>query len=76
MNSDEMQLSIMTLSDLDEIAANLETDFDDFWNYNILKQEILSATSKVFVAKSNNNIVGFAGVSFILDEAVLMKLCL
>ena len=32
----------MTLEDLDLISTNLETDFDDFWNYNILKEEIKS----------------------------------
>ena len=32
----------MTLEDLDSISTSLETDFDDFWNYNILKEEIKS----------------------------------
>ena len=33
-----------TLSDLDLIKDVLETDFDDFWNYNILKKELQNGT--------------------------------
>ena len=56
----------MTLQDLDLI--NLE-DFDDFWNYNILKEELLSDFSSYIVATENNEILGFAGIKVILDEA-------
>ena len=36
----EINIYKMTLQDLEEIVDILETDFDNFWNYNILKQEI------------------------------------
>ncbi len=58
-------LEKMKLSDLPTI--DLE-DFDDFWNINILKEELMSKSSYYIIAKSENDIIGFAGVKFILDE--------
>lgn len=49
-------------------AIDLE-DFDDFWNENILKEELLSSSSYYIIAKSENDIIGFAGIKFLLDEA-------
>ena len=59
----------MQIKDLDLIANNLESDFDDFWNYNILKGELENINSKYLVAKIDNKIVGFAGIIPVLDEA-------
>ncbi|MCI8700622.1 MAG: ribosomal protein S18-alanine N-acetyltransferase [Clostridia bacterium] len=59
----------MSLSDLDSIKLILESDFDDFWNYNILKSELNNPNSKYLVAKINNTIVGFAGFITMYDEA-------
>ena len=56
----------MTVQDLDLISLE---DFDDFWSYNILKEELLSDTSFYIMAKSKNDIIGFAGIKFLLDEA-------
>ena len=64
----------MTLSDLDKIKDILITDFDDYWNYSILKEELLSQNSYYIVAKYNNEIVGFAGIKVILDEADIMNI--
>ena len=64
----------MTLSDLDKIKDILITDFDDYWNYSILKEELLSQNSYYIVAKYNNKIVGFAGIKVILDEADIMNI--
>ncbi len=36
----EIKITKMQLSDLDKIQENLEKDFDDFWNTNILKEEL------------------------------------
>lgn len=44
-------------------------EFDDFWNINMLKEELLSPTSYYIVAKCDTNIVGFAGINMIVDEA-------
>lgn len=66
----QIKISPMAVSDLDEIATTLNTDFDDFWNYNIFKQELLNKNSSYIIAKSENGtIVGFAGFLTIFDEA-------
>ena len=62
-------ISNMEIQDLNLIANNLETDFDDFWNYNVFKEELTNEISKYLVAKINNQIVGFAGIIPVLDEA-------
>ena len=64
-----MQISRMEINDLDLIANNLESDFDNFWNYNVFKSELENENSKYLVAKIDNNIVGFAGIIPIVDEA-------
>ena len=58
----------MKIQDLDLIAEILETDFDNFWNYNVFKSELENGNSKYLVAKINNQIVGFAGIIPIVDE--------
>ncbi|MDE5830809.1 MAG: GNAT family N-acetyltransferase [Clostridia bacterium] len=55
---------------LEDHLNNLNLDeFDDFWNINILKQELKSENSIYIVAKYDNEIIGFAGINLILDEA-------
>ena len=44
-------ISEMNLQDLENIKGCLLTDFDNFWSYNILKQELENGKSKYFVAK-------------------------
>lgn len=61
-----MEITKMTIQDLDLISLE---DFDDFWSYNVLKEELLSNTSFYIMAKSENDIIGFAGIKFLLDEA-------
>lgn len=55
-------LSPMTIQDLDTISPILQTDFDEFWNYNIFKSELENENSKYIVAKIDNEIVGFGGI--------------
>ena len=50
------------------------TDFDNFWSYNILKQELENGKSKYFVAKQENEIVGFAGILLIIDQVNIMNI--
>lgn len=64
----------MTLKDLDYIKDNLISDFDDFWTYHILKEELENQNSSYLVAKIDNEIVGFAGIKIILDEADIMNI--
>ena len=65
----EIQIRKMELADLETITENLETDFDNFWNASIFKQELINENSYYLVALVDNKIVGFAGYMLILDEA-------
>lgn len=65
---DNIIVSIMTLSDLDSISNILTYEFDDFWNYNVFKSELENENSKYVIAKLNNEIIGFGGIWFSVDD--------
>ncbi len=70
-----LQIEKMTLENLNQIKDNLISDFDDFWNYNVLKQELECENSYFIIAKNNDDeIVGFAGLKNIIDEANIMNI--
>ena len=70
-----MKINRMEQSDLEQIKNCLTTDFDEFWTYDVLKDELSSSNSRYIVAKTSNNIiVGFAGIKIILDEAEIMNI--
>ena len=71
---DNIQISKMTLIDFAEIKDVVISDFDDFWNVDTLEQELKSENSYYLVAKLNNQIVGFAGMKCVLDEADIMNI--
>ena len=66
-----MEIVTMILDDLEQMKDTLYSDFDNFWSYNILKQELENKNTTYIVAKENNDVVGFAGISTCLDEATL-----
>lgn len=70
----KVSISLMTLSDLDEIKENLTTDFDDFWKYEIFREELVNNNSKYLVLRYNKEIISFGGIKIILDEANLMDI--
>ena len=57
MNTKSFEISKMNTLDLDSIKDILEKEFDDFWNYNILKEELLSPYSYYIIAKEDKEIV-------------------
>ena len=63
-----LELNNMEVSDLNAIANNLEIEFDNFWNYNILKQELENTNSIYIVAKIEGEIVGFGGIWKSIDD--------
>ena len=69
-----IKIEAMTLEDLEIIKDTLISDYDNFWNYNIFKEELQNNNSKYLVAKINNEIVGFAGIKIILDSADIMNI--
>lgn len=66
-----MEINEMTLDDLELIKDTLYSEYDNFWSYNILKNELLNDKTTYIVAKENDQIVGFAGIMTCLDEATL-----
>lgn len=64
----------MYIQDLEEIKDVLLSDFDDFWSYEVLREELLSDSSLYIVAKKQNEIIGFAGIKIIIDEADIMNI--
>lgn len=59
---EDIEISYMTQDDVSSIADTLESEFDDFWNANILKKEVQNPASIYIVAKCTKEIVGFAGI--------------
>ena len=64
----------MSLNDLESIKEILVSDFDDLWDYSILKDELSSTNSYYLVAKSDNEILGFAGCLKIVDEINILNI--
>lgn len=72
--SKNTKVSPMTISDLDDISSILTSDFDEFWSYNILKDELNAENSNYLVAKLDDQIVGFAGIKILVGEADIMNI--
>lgn len=66
-----MEITEMTLTDLEQMKNTLYSDFDNFWSYNVLKQELENENTTYVIAKENEDVVGFAGISICIDEATL-----
>ncbi len=69
----DINITNMSIDDLNSIFDKLSFDFNEFWNYNILKDELNCNNSKYIVAKLNNNVVGFAGLKIMVDEVDIMN---
>ena len=71
----DIDIREMISEDLKTIKNILISDFDDFWNYNILKEELGSPNSKYIIAKTNDGeIIGFAGIKVLIDTADIMNI--
>lgn len=70
----KIEISTMMLNDLKQIKKNLQTDFDDFWNFEIFKEELANNNSMYLVLRYENEIVAFGGIKIILDEADIMNI--
>ena len=71
---EKIQISEMTENDIKEIEPILNSEFDNFWNINNLKNDFENENSVYFVARLNNQIVGFAGILKICDESNIMNI--
>ena len=70
----EIKISQFCEEDIKEISENLQTDFDEFWNENILTSEIKSENTKYIKASIENKIVGFAGILINYDDIHVMNI--
>ena len=73
-NMSDIEIFSMTVNDLEIIKDELQEKFDKFWTYGIVKSEIVNINSKYIVAKYKEEIVGFAGITIILDESNIMNI--
>ncbi len=64
----------MTLQDLEQISSILVTDFDAFWKPSVLEEELKFENSTYLVAKLNDEIVGFAGIKNVINQADVMNI--
>lgn len=74
MDISKIVIHTMKISDLDEIKENLKNDFNNFWNYQIFKEELANNNSSYLVLRYDENIVCYGGIKVILDEAELMNI--
>lgn len=58
----------MSVQDLEIIKDILTNDFDDFWTYSVFKNELLNENSRYIMAKTQDQIVGFAGIWKSVDD--------
>ncbi len=72
--SKNIEITSMSLEDLNQISDILTSDFDAFWSSSILKEELNAGNSNYLVAKWNQKIVGFAGIKILMDEADIMNI--
>ena len=70
----KIQVKEMTLSHLEQIKDILYSQFDDFWSYNTLQTELQKENVKYIIAESEGEIVGFAGLWIIIDEAQITNI--
>ena len=70
----KVNINTMSLDDISLIEPNFSQTFDKFWTIDILKNDFLSQNSKYIVATVDNEIVGFAGIKFILTDAEIMNI--
>ena len=59
----EIEIQKMTKEHLEQIKDILATEFDEFWNAEVLKKELENPLSTYIVAiSSDNQVVGYAGL--------------
>ena len=69
-----IDITTMTFEDINRIEPNFSEQFDKFWSIDILKNDFEDENSKYIIAKIDNEIVGFAGIKIIIDEADIMNI--
>ena len=71
---EKIKIFKMTSEDIELISKNFNTDFDEFWSIDNLKNDFNNPNSSYFIAKLNDEIVGFVGTLKIVDELNIMNI--
>ena len=71
---EKIEITHMRKEDIETISPIFDTQFDRFWNINNLKNDFENSNATYFVARLDDEIVGFAGFLKILDEANIMNI--
>lgn len=69
-----IKIEKMNLNHLNELQEILISDFDDFWSFSTLKEELENENSSYIIGKINNEIIGFAGLKIIFDQVDIMNI--
>lgn len=69
-----IKIEKMNLNHLNELQEILISDFDDFWSFSTLKEEVENENSSYIIGKINNEIIVFAGLKKIFDQADIMNI--
>ena len=69
-----IKIEKMNLNHLNELQEILISDFDDFWSFSTLKEAVENENSSYIIGKINNEIIGFAGLKKIFDQADIMNI--
>lgn len=64
----EIEIQKMTKEHLEQIKDILLTEFDEFWNAEVLAKELENPLSTYIVAINENQVVGYAGLWQPIDE--------
>ena len=64
----DITIERMTKRHLNQIKGILQSEFDEFWNADVLKKELENPLSRYIVAISEGQVVGYAGLWNPIDE--------
>ena len=69
-----IKIEKMNLNHLNELQEILISEFDEFCIFSKLKEEVENENSSYIIGKINNDIIGFAGLKKIFDQADIMNI--
>ena len=72
--AEKIEITPMSLQDIEAISPNFNKEFDTFWNIDTLRNDFENTNSTYIIAKLDGEIVGFAGFLRICEEANLMNI--
>lgn len=71
---EDIVIEKMNLNHYEKIKDLLKSDFDEFWNSAVLKEELENENSRYIVASINREIVGFAGIKYNFNTVEIMNI--